>query len=164
MLSTIILLRHGESADKQPGQLDFDRSLTKLGRRSISQAGLYLKEEKLIPDFIISSNAKRTIETTQAISSVLEIPFDIIIYDPLLYQGSDKDYHTRLSLIDASFKLVLMVGHNPSISSLIGRLTGSYSTALHAGQAALIQFTTHANRNFEGSVGRLTKLIGPFLK
>jgi phosphohistidine phosphatase len=152
----ILLVRHGESADKQPGQSDFDRVITSRGRNAVEQLGSFLQQEKLIPKIIISSSAIRTKQTVESIIKTIEAPHPIIQYEQGLYQGSEHDYLDFISKIDSSTDVAMLVGHNPSISSLIGLLTGQHAVALHPGQVALIQVDT--------SVAKLLKLIGPFLK
>jgi len=163
MLHSIVLIRHGESADKQANQTDFDRILTVRGAESIHRLGMRLKEEKIFPDGIISSDAVRTVQTTRALSSILETPEPSIHFQHSLYNSPDEKYLDCISGIEKEFGLLMLVGHNPSISSVIGRITGEYSTALHPGQAAFIQLF-RSDVELKPLAGKLIRLIGPFLK
>ena len=124
MKQILILVRHGESADKQQAQADFDRILTARGENSVRLLGAQLLQEKIIPKYIFSSAAKRAIQTTEAIAKVLQIPLDQIVFDDTFYTGTERDYTNRVHFSDDT---IMLVGHNPTISSVIGELTGKYS-------------------------------------
>lgn len=162
MFPTIILLRHGESADKQTGQTDFDRILTVRGSQSITQLGVYLNSEKIFPEIILASPATRTTQTVQEMFRVLNNPKPTIIYDPILYHGYDDDYRNSISRILNSIKVLMVVGHNPSISSLVGSLTGNYSKALRPGEAAFIQLND-SKLKLKSESGSLEKFVGPLI-
>jgi phosphohistidine phosphatase len=163
MFQCIILLRHGESADKQAGQTDFDRVLTGRGRHSILQLGQHLIAEKIFPDIILSSSAVRTQETTQTLTGIPEAPKSRIIFEPALYLGLDDDYIEVIHKVERPSGILMIVGHNPTISALVGWITNHYSKALLPGQAAHILLDTSFERPNEIS-GKLVQLIGPFLK
>lgn len=162
MLRKLILLRHGESADKQIGQSDFDRTLTERGHHSITQLGLFLMSEEIIPDFILSSGAIRTKQTTQAMLEVLSVSSSAIIFDMELYLGFDLHYRDSILKICDHVNSLLVVGHNPSISSLTGIITGQHSKALLPGQAAYIELDLN-DEKIKRLKGRLVKFIGPFV-
>ena len=160
---TIILLRHGESADKQPGQPDFERMLTDRGRRSIEQLALELSGKKIFPDSILSSDAVRAVQTTQAVLSACSALSPYILYNHDLFHGMDDVYLDAVVNLDKPMKRLMVVGHNPSISSFIGKLTGNYKVSLHPGQAALIHFHDGTDFKSIAGAGVLEGLIGPFL-
>lgn len=56
------LLRHAK-AKRGEGLEDFDRALKKRGKKAAQQVGEWLQQQQLIPDLIISSPAKRAIDT-----------------------------------------------------------------------------------------------------
>jgi phosphohistidine phosphatase len=60
----LYLLRHAQSAEKQHGQTDRDRNLTHLGMKQALLVAQFLKEEKTLPEIIMSSVAERAKETT----------------------------------------------------------------------------------------------------
>ena len=64
MSRTLILLRHGKS-DWSTDADDFDRPLKKRGRNASSKAGKWLHEKMLVPDFVITSRAKRAVQTAE---------------------------------------------------------------------------------------------------
>jgi len=57
-MKSILILSHAKSSWKHPELSDHDRPLNKRGKRDAPLMGELLKNEHLIPEFIISSDAK----------------------------------------------------------------------------------------------------------
>lgn len=156
MIQKIILVRHGESADKQVGQTDFERVLTDRGKISIQQLGRFLKQENIFPDSIFASTAVRTQQTAEILAA--EIGKKEIENVASLYNGTDSEY---LNILSQTAGTVLIVGHNPAISFVAGKLCTDYSICFAPGQAAIIEISTDHSKNL---FGRLLKLVGPLNK
>ena len=59
----LILLRHTHAEPAGNGQADLDRPLSSVGLAEAEAAGKWLKENKLLPDCVLCSPARRTRET-----------------------------------------------------------------------------------------------------
>ncbi|MGI0048396.1 MAG: SixA phosphatase family protein, partial [Nitrososphaera sp.] len=118
----LLLLRHGKSSWKHPDLDDHDRPLGKRGKRDAPRMGKLLKEEDLIPDLIISSTAKRSKKTAQAVveSSGYAGKIDL---NPSLYSADPEAYLKALRRVRDEFNMVLIVGHNPALENLVSMLT-----------------------------------------
>jgi phosphohistidine phosphatase len=154
MARKIILLRHGESADKQPNQSDFDRVLTERGRASIERLARILSNENLIPDYFLASPAIRTKQTSAIIIEQLA-PSLIPQVEMDLYNGDDAAYVKQIFSVNTNWTCLILIGHNPSISSLAGRLTHKPFVGLHPGEAAILEFEKEITQS------TLIKTIGP---
>jgi phosphohistidine phosphatase len=151
----LILLRHGESADKQHGQTDFERILTQRGIESIRRLSSHLSNEKIIPDYAIVSPAERTKQTAQILFEALALKLEPH-FETDIYNGDDLAYKSLLEAVHGNQKCVLLVGHNPSISALVGRLTQKSFSGLHPGQAAILTFEKEIMQ------AEFVKTLGPF--
>lgn len=156
MKRKIFLVRHGESTDKQTGQTDFDRSLTLKGKISVELLGKFFKDEHLSPKCVVASPAVRTKETATILSNATGFSIEAIEYDALLYNGSDEYYGRKIL---QSMESLMLVGHNPAISYVIGKITGDYSISLQPGQCALLEIDDERTK-----ASHTIKLIGPFHK
>lgn len=152
----LILLRHGESADKQHGQTDFERILTSRGIDSIKQLASHLSNEKLIPDYALVSPATRTKQTAQILFDALDLKLEPY-FEADIYNGDDLAYKNLIEAIAGNWKCLLLVGHNPSISALAGRLTQKGFYGFHPGQAAVLTFEKEITQV------ELMKTLGPFM-
>ena len=152
----IILVRHGESADKQAGQTDFERVLTDRGQHSIRQLGKCFNQENIFPNHIFSSPVIRAKQTAALIAEVINF-LDPIEYEDSLNIGSDSDY---LDIITNAAGTLIIVGHNPTISFVTGKLVG-YSTSLLPGQACIVEMD---DGNVKDLRAGIAQLVGPFHK
>lgn len=109
----LALMRHGEAAYSSGD--DHDRPLTDRGIAQANSAALLLSQCGFTPTSIISSNAKRTRQTTKCIVDGLNVSAPIV-YTPMLY-----DSYTTQELLDcfasnAVGDNLLVVAHNPDIT------------------------------------------------
>ena len=156
MMRYLILLRHGESADKQHGQADFERVLTTRGIDSIIRLAAHLSNEKIIPDYALVSPATRTKQTAQILLDALDLKLNQN-FETDIFNGDDLVYKSLVESVSVDWNYFLLVGHNPSISALVGRLTQKSFVGLHPGQAAILTFDNKIEQS------TLLKTIGPFM-
>ncbi len=121
MNKELLLLRHGKS-DWNTNTTDFNRPLNKRGKRNAQQMGDWLGEQKLPPDLIISSPAKRALSTAKIICDTMGISAHTIKTDKRIYEASLFDLRQVLLDIPDSIQRLLLVGHNPGIESLLSYL------------------------------------------
>lgn len=120
MTRELWLLRHGKSAQHTDVD-DIERPLKKRGKRAALHLGQWLKKEHFIPDYIVSSPAKRAIATAKRVRKAMGIKSEII-QDNRLYVGGSTRIKTLLSDIPTEFQRVLIVGHNPDLEDLLTSL------------------------------------------
>ncbi len=111
---TLYLLRHGE-AEFNIETKDFDLSLTENGRQQVYQVAKQLSENMLKIDHLISSSATRARQTIEIIKDHLHLT-EIEFRDDLYPCTSSAIFDTIVSL-DDSINSVLIVGHNPGLST-----------------------------------------------
>jgi phosphohistidine phosphatase len=118
MSRTLLLLRHGKS-DWSTGADDFDRPLKKRGVKSALKIGNWLNDNKLAPDYIITSPAKRASQTARIISKCADIKKKAIDKDEHIYLASPEALLYVLENLPQQAKRVLLVGHNPGLEQLL---------------------------------------------
>ena len=123
-MKTLYIVRHAKSSWSQSGLSDFERPLNDRGNRDKKTMGKRLADQHVEIDLIISSSAKRTTQTTYGL--VKEMNFDssnISFFDELYHAGVSVLLNTVCKTPDSVSKLML-VGHNPGVSSFCGYLCG----------------------------------------
>jgi phosphohistidine phosphatase len=120
------LLRHGKS-DRDVVMDDFDRPLKKRGKRAAQRIGEWLQQQRLIPDWIVSSPAKRAITTAQIVHKAIDVQGLAIQQDKRLYQEGFERLKTVLAECPIEAGRVLLVGHNPELEDLLIHLVGAAS-------------------------------------
>lgn len=135
-VKTLLLMRHAKSSWQDSELPDHERPLNGRGRRSAPFMGELLRAEIGAPDWILTSTAKRALETAQAVVSAsgYEGPLTIT---RRLYLAEPVTYLDVLSEIPEDRVRVLVIGHNPGISELLTQLTGETREMPTAALAAI---------------------------
>jgi phosphohistidine phosphatase len=136
----LFLLRHGEAEFGAGTGGDISRELTGIGHAQLSRLAYLLKKSQIHFDLILSSNSKRTKQTTEILSEVV-----LVKKIQFLRELYEADPHTMLKIINNVGEEVhnlLVVGHNPTISTLVAYLTGEDFISLQPGMIAKIRIYT----------------------
>jgi phosphohistidine phosphatase len=114
---TLVLLRHAK-AEHTPGVRDPDRRLTRRGHDDSAAAGAWLAAQGLVPDLVVCSPSRRTRETWRAVARALGAEA-ATTEDQRIYNADDgEDLLEVVTETDDSVRVLLMVGHNPTMSEL----------------------------------------------
>lgn len=120
-MKVLYLLRHAKSSWRDADLDDFDRPLNKRGRSAAKLIAQYMQLQKLRPDLVLCSAARRTRQTFDYISASLDgCP---VLFEHDLYEAGMRELMERLHSLDASVASVLLIGHNPGMERLAGHLT-----------------------------------------
>lgn len=128
-MATIIFLRHGQAEDGG-GSGDAARPLTSKGATQAEAAGRTLRRLGLVPDLCLTSPKVRAFETARLACQELDLE---PVVEPVLGESG-----FRADVLASGGEAVLLVGHEPTLSSEIGRLTGG-SVRLRKGGLAVIR-------------------------
>lgn len=127
-LRELLILRHAKSDHADPTLADFDRPLAERGREDAHKMGEWMASEQLIPNHIITSPAKRTLQTIKRVRTHLDPNGDIpCVQEPGIYEAGVSSLLDALAQAPRSAHRVLMVGHNPGLEQLMEYLC----TSLH---------------------------------
>ncbi|MBF0158236.1 MAG: histidine phosphatase family protein [Magnetococcales bacterium] len=121
----LLLMRHAKSAWDTDARTDFERPLADRGQKDAPRMGDWLKKEKLVPEYIVSSSAERAKQTAVMVCDVLDIKHKRINWDVRIYGAGTEELLEVLANVPAKTKSVLMVGHNPGLEFLFSHLVGS---------------------------------------
>lgn len=115
---TLVLLRHAK-ADRPNGVADVDRPLTDRGHADSAAAGAWLAKQGYAPDLVLCSPSKRTRQTWHSVAVALaRAASPVVRYERELYDGGAEDLLKVLQTADPAARVVMVIGHNPSISVL----------------------------------------------
>jgi phosphohistidine phosphatase len=137
-MKTLLLLRHAKSSWKDDDLDDHDRPLNKRGKRDAPRMGKLLRDEKLVPDSILCSSAKRTRRTAELVAEAAEYRGETRLTGELYEAGAGRLLEAIQSLPDSAQR-VLLIGHNPGLEELLEAVTGAYRP-LTTGALAWLDF------------------------
>lgn len=121
----LTLMRHGSAVSPAHVERDFDRTLTVAGEREVVAAVQGYQAACPIPNKIVASPAKRTLQTAEIVRKQLALPLDCLEWVAEIY---DADLRTLVGLVNVQDPVsthVLLVGHNPGIEELARYFVGS---------------------------------------
>lgn len=122
MKSILYLLRHAKSSWRDLAIDDFDRPLNNRGLKDAPLMGQMLSKKNIIVDSVISSPAKRAIDTAKIITNNLGYTKNIIL-DKNIYDASLNTLLSTIRNFDDNLKKIMLIGHNPGLTDLSNYLT-----------------------------------------
>jgi phosphohistidine phosphatase len=139
----LFILRHGLAVEPGTHRLssDADRPLTPKGRRKVSEVARAIKAMEVSFDLILTSPYVRARQTAEIVADELHARKQLELADELKPGGSMEKLIERVGSADGSPERLLLVGHEPYLSSLISLLvfgeTGASITMKKAGLCKL---------------------------
>lgn len=157
----ILVLRHGKAESAGSGISDGERALTSKGKDEISRLAEWLVTHDEQVSLIITSPLKRAVETAEIVARTLKIKEMVKISDTLS-PGFSPDYLSHELTSIQTGDCVMIVGHEPDLSSFISRvISGDMSAAVVMAKGGLAKI-----RDFQFDdrpSGELLWLINPHL-
>ena len=167
-MKSLYLLRHAESEWTSSSGRDHDRPLSVAGRDSAARIGRYLAHLDEVPNRVVTSPARRTRETLEALLPHLPGPPKLVV-EERIYLASSGQLLARLQEVDDGQTGVLLIGHNPGIAELAQALPGSGERAssrrlaarFPTGATAVSEFDLERWRDLAPGSGRLLSYATP---
>src|SRR5688500_7504593 len=117
-------MRHGPAEDQAPTGRDYDRKLTSSGRTRTEIAAHELGRWER-PNRVLSSPLVRTVETAEVVIAALGLTLELETREELAPGGDAIGLLATLATQGA--KRVIVIGHEPDVSSLAALLLPSWS-------------------------------------
>ncbi len=131
----LIFFRHGPAGAKSEWQgPDAERPLTDDGRAVVAQVATLLAGAGVTVDAVLSSPLTRARETAEIAAAVLGCP-DRLTHDERLAHGFDRKRLATIVAEHAGAQTLMLVGHEPEFSAVIGQVTGGSVVVKKAGVA-----------------------------
>ncbi len=125
----LLLLRHAKSSWDVPGLNDHDRPLNSRGRHAAPLMGRHIAAHALLPERIVCSTARRTRETLAGLLPYLDREMDIRLSRDL-YDSGPADYIDVIRAFGGTARVLLIIGHNPTLQETAVELVGTGNPAL----------------------------------
>lgn len=131
----LIIMRHGRAVD--PGStVDHKRPLEDVGVEHCKEMGKVLREKEWIPDLTIASDAMRVQQTVEAVKEGGNFNFQSHLTSNL-YNGGYDEAVAEVSTVEKGISTLMLIGHNPGFSDVVGCLTNRYMS-LSVSQTVLL--------------------------
>jgi phosphohistidine phosphatase len=149
----LYLLRH---ADAEPhADNDEMRALTDKGKRQAASVGRFCLKHDILPEIILTSPLMRAEQTARSVAHELGMPKRVQI-EPFLRTGMTPE--SAFSGLEGYWEKanLMLVGHEPDFSNLVGVFIGGKATSVHIRKAALLSVSLE---NLKPGAGTIEFLI-----
>ncbi len=123
MKRTLILVRHAKSSWEEVDLHDRERPLAGRGKRDAPMMGKRLATQKVKPDLILSSPARRALTTAEIIANELGYKAKDVVVDERLYATEPETLLAVIGGLNDKLKCVMIFGHNPELAELAHHLS-----------------------------------------
>lgn len=123
-MKTLIISRHGKAREAKENQQDMLRELAPRGQKDAEIIAGKLLEKGIIPGLVLTSPATRALETANLLAENLKISPSAVVTRDVLYGNFTTDLFIDINSLYPEEKVVMIVGHNPSLLLVIEFLSG----------------------------------------
>jgi phosphohistidine phosphatase len=147
MMKILYIARHAKSSWDFSSIPDYDRPLLEAGMLRTKKIIKHLKTQEAKPDLIVSSHALRARETARMIADGLSYPAEKIVINEAIYHGDINDIINLISTLTDDKEKVMIVGHNPTLTSLSNIFLSDPIDWLPTSGVVCIEFNTDKWKN-----------------
>jgi len=123
VMRQLLLLRHAKSSWDDASLSDKDRPLNQRGHAAAATMRRAIRDLGLVPDLIMASTARRTLQTLEALEPWDETP--LIEPHDSLYLADPARILAALHSVAETVRSVMVIGHNPGLHDLALLLVGT---------------------------------------
>jgi phosphohistidine phosphatase SixA len=120
----LYLIRHATAEEPHElGRGDADRRLVDEGQTEARLAARALAQMRVAPSSVLTSPLRRCVETARPIAAMLDAP---LVEERRLGPGFEPTEFAAVVEAHASARSLVLCGHEPDLSALVGYLTGAH--------------------------------------
>jgi phosphohistidine phosphatase len=156
MRKRLVLIRHGKSLYDDYVANDMERHLAARGYHDVEQTALWLKQNDIFPDAMVSSPAIRAYSTCLIVANHFSFQAEKVLIKDAIYEASDNALLYVINELPAIADTVFLFGHNPAFTSIVSKLTNQDFRHLPTSAAVIIEFNQVQWNEIDLHSGNLT--------
>lgn len=162
MEKRLIFIRHARAEDQASGMSDFERSLTKKGKRQSGQMAQVMRSQENNPGMIVSSPAFRALETALIFCREYGIsPDSIVIRSDLYSDLVHTEYIPFITSLGSDDSAITFFGHNPLITEMASWFAAEEPDTLPKTAVFCLSFDIESWSDIEPRSGRTEYFLSP---
>jgi phosphohistidine phosphatase len=143
-MKILLIVRHAKSSWKDPHLADHQRPLNKRGQKAAPEMGRRLQKRGVQPDIVVSSDARRAMDTAVSMAQRLGVPPKAIQKNPDLYHGAPDRILAIVHRFNDQWRQVMVVGHNPGLTEMANRFIPHAIANIPTAGVLELRFRTHS--------------------
>ncbi len=164
-MKRIVLVRHAKSVP-YGYENDYERDLQARGREDALLVSSDVEKREVFPDAIVSSPAKRALETALIYANALGYDTGKIRTDQTIYDGlTTAEFLEIIHSLPNEVNTVFFFGHNPDIHYFVHNLLSSYDWDMPTCATVAIDFPVNGWKEVQPRSGTMAfRLIPKMLR
>ena len=171
-MKRLLLLRHAKAVPGTTKSGDHGRPLNERGKLDAPRMGIAMQHKRYLPDRVLCSTAKRTLETWEHVAPELDSKPEVTFSDEL-YLAPWKLIANMVRAQPKTANVVLVIGHNPGLEECARALARKPKTddehkrldtlneKFPTSALAVLDFDTEIWTEIASGTGVLTDFIRP---
>jgi phosphohistidine phosphatase len=159
-MKTLLVMRHAKSDWGAAFSRDHDRPLNSRGEKAARHMGRFLADTRCVPELVISSTAIRALTTVELASDAGDWGCPIIS-NGSLYASDPERVLEVVAGVDPAVECLLIAGHEPTWSGLVGRLMGGGRVSMPTAAVACLDLQNGSWANLPNGACQLRWLVTP---
>ncbi len=160
-MKTLIIVRHAAFSHSNPLIADVDRPLNRQGLFQTAEMAHQFAELQMRPDLLVSSVAKRAVETAKAYAKRLDIPLESIRLEDDLFEAERADILRVVHALDDAVETVVLFGHHPGVTKLLHHLVDGGVEKMPMGAFVVLELDAKSWRTVSFKKGMLLRHAAP---
>lgn len=161
-MKRLMLVRHAKTESLTEAESDFERQLKKRGHKDARVVSDHLIGKQMVPGLIISSPARRALQTARIMAGAFSIPEDSIVKASFIYDGFTIDeFVANISELAGEEDSVMVVGHNPDIALMAIQLSDDDFFHFPTTAAAILTFPASSWSDIKPKQGQTELFVFP---
>ena len=158
----LYLMRHGDAGDKAAWDGDdFERPLTEKGRSRAAAMAEHLDRIGVAPRRVVTSPLARAAQTATIVAEVLGVIETLVQDDRLGPRFSIDGLARIIGENDGEDDGLLLVGHEPTMSRVLGEVIGGGDIVMKKGAVAAVDLAPKTGKGSQPPSGTLAWLLSP---
>jgi phosphohistidine phosphatase len=170
-MTRLLVFRHAKAGPHDEAH-DKERALIERGRNDAALMGRAMREKGYLPDLVLCSSAKRTVETWLYAAPALAAKPEVRFLDEL-YDAPEKAILKTIHGVKDLAPVLMCIGHNPGLEDLARKLVrkprdanerrrvASMEKKFPTSAVAVIDFDVKAWDDIETGEGTLADFLPP---
>lgn len=160
-MKQIVFMRHAKAQKESPDGSDFSRELEVRGTKDAILMTQSLAQTRFIPQQIVASPAMRTKKTMEIVAQELKLKPENLDLDSGLYEADLSDIMHVIHGLNDTYNCVMVVGHNPSITSIIGYLSDMFAEHIPTSGIVVVAFEDNTWKLVQTRKGKVVWFKNP---
>ena len=141
---TLTLVRHAKSLHNDYVKNDSERHLAPRGYADAELSALWIKEQGLSPNLLVSSPAIRAYSTAIIFANSMGYSLDKIKLKSSIYEANVHQLMYVINEFENQFKSIMIFGHNPGFTDLINTLCNPVVSSFPTSGVAVLNFNENS--------------------